>query len=129
LASGVPTYWQSQRQERPSLNFQLRIPRPGTARLHYGGGGGFDGLVRGIYEAGGIDNDNTGFNLAALNKGYINVSAMPDTRARSGLGGRGRVMGAAQPGGRRLFRDLSVPTVMSWPRDDQTATAVRDQVG
>jgi len=69
-ASGVvPTYCRVSAKIEPSLNFQLRIPAAWNGKLHYGGGGGFDGLVRrGIYRRAATDNDNHGLNLAALNK-------------------------------------------------------------
>lgn len=114
-ASGpVPRYCKVSARIEPALNYEMRIPESWNGKLHYGGGGGFDGLVRGFNEWGGTDNDNHGLNLAALNQGYINIA--------SDAGHKGQIPGVefldaswvpGNPAAERLYADLSVPTVMS----------------
>ena len=100
-ASGaVPTYCMASGNIAPSLNFQLRLPQMWNGKLHYGGGGGYNGVIPGL----------SGNNLAALNLGYATVSS------DSGHQG-GNVFSAAfalnDPVAAQLFGSLSVPTVMS----------------
>ena len=100
-ASGAtPTYCAASGTIAPSLNFQMRLPQKWNGKLHYGGGGGYNGLIPGL----------TGYNLAALNMGYATVSS------DSGHQG-GNVFSAAfalnDPFAAQLFGSLSVPTVMS----------------
>ncbi len=100
-ASGaVPTYCMASGTIAPSLNFQLRLPQTWNGKLHYGGGGGYNGAIPGL----------NGNNLAALNLGYATVSS------DSGHQG-GNVFSAAfalnDPFAAQLFGSLSVPTVMS----------------
>lgn len=62
-ASGaVPTYCKVSGKIAPSLNFEMRLPQTWNGKLHYGGGGGYNGVIPGL-------------NLAALNMGYANVSS------------------------------------------------------
>ena len=100
-ASGaVPTYCMASGKIAPSLNFQMRLPQTWNGKLHYGGGGGYNGVIPGL----------SGNNLAALNLGYATVSS------DSGHQG-GDVFSAAfalnDPVAAQLFGSLSVPTVMS----------------
>ena len=117
-ASGpVPSYCKVSAKIEPALNYELRIPETWNGKLHYGGGGGFNGFIQAIYDAaggGGTDLDNHGLNLAALKQGYINVS--------SDGGHAGLIPGAeavdaswvaGNPAAERLYADLALPTVMS----------------
>ena len=99
-ASGAtPTYCRVSGTIAPSLNFQMRLPQTWNGKLHYGGGGGYNGSIPGL----------TGYNLAALNQGYATVSS------DSGHQGSGVVAAFAlnDPYAAQLFGSLSVPTVMS----------------
>ncbi|MDB5871684.1 MAG: Feruloyl esterase [Ramlibacter sp.] len=73
----VPKYCNVAATIEPALNLELRIPNSWNGKLHYGGGGGFNGFIQQIYDAagGGTDLDNHGLNLSALKQGYINVSS------------------------------------------------------
>ena len=97
-ASGaVPTYCKVSGNIAPSLNFEMRLPQTWNGKLHYGGGGGYNGVIPGL-------------NLAALNMGYANVSS------DSGHQG-GNVFSADfalnDTNAAQLFGSLSTPTVMS----------------
>ena len=81
----------------PKLNFELRLPAAAAwnGKLHYGGGGGYNGSVPGA-------------NANALNKGFAQVS--------SDSGHQGSALDASfvlgDPQAAELFGNLSVPTVM-----------------
>ena len=97
-ASGAtPTYCKVSGNIAPSLNFEMRLPQTWNGKLHYGGGGGYNGVIPGL-------------NLPALNMGYANISS------DSGHGG-GNVFDASfalnNPTAAQLFGSLSTPTVMS----------------
>ena len=97
-ASGaVPTYCKVSGNIAPSLNFEMRLPQTWNGKLHYGGGGGYNGVIPGL-------------NLAALNMGYADVSS------DSGHQG-GNVFSADfalnDTNAAQLFGSLSTPTVMS----------------
>ena len=97
-ASGaVPTYCKVSGNIAPSLNFEMRLPQTWNGKLHYGGGGGYNGVIPGL-------------NLAALNMGYADVSS------DSGHQG-GNVFSAdfalTDTNAAQLFGSLSTPTVMS----------------
>jgi hypothetical protein len=95
----VPTYCKVAGRLAPALNFQISLPNEWNRKLHYGGGGGYNGAVPGV----------AGTMLAALDKGYVTVAsdsghqaspvdasfALDDTYAA------------------QLFGSLSTPTVMS----------------
>lgn len=116
-ASGVvPTYCKVKALIAPALNFEMRIPQTWNGKLHYGGGGGLNGVIPALYDApggGGTDVDNHGINLAALNQGYINIS--------SDSGHAGKIAGAEpadaswianNPVAERLYAYAALPTVM-----------------
>ena len=97
-ASGaVPTYCKVSGNIAPSLNFEMRLPQTWNGKLHYGGGGGYNGVIPAL-------------NLPALTIGYADVST------DSGHQG-GDVFSAsfALTNGyaAQLFGSLSTPTVMS----------------
>jgi hypothetical protein len=96
-ASGaVPTYCKVNGTIAPKLNFEMRLPQSWNGKLHYGGGGGYNGSIPGL-------------NLNALNQGYAQVSS------DSGHQGSGLDASFAldDPYAAQLFGSLSVPTVMS----------------
>jgi hypothetical protein len=80
----------------PNLHFELRLPQKWNKKLHYGGGGGYNGAIPGP-------------NVAALNQGYAQVSS------DSGHQGSGVDASFAlnDPYAAQLFGSLSVPTVMA----------------
>ena len=81
----------------PKLNFELRLPSLAAwnGKLHYGGGGGYNGSIPGV-------------NANALNKGFAQVS--------SDSGHQGSALDASfvlgDPQAAALFGNLSVPVVM-----------------
>ncbi len=79
----------------PKLNFELRLPRDWNHKLHYGGGGGYNGAIPPV-------------DAPALNAGYAQVSS------DSGHQGSGLDASFAlnDPQAAQLFGSLSVPTVM-----------------
>ncbi|HEY2559320.1 MAG TPA: tannase/feruloyl esterase family alpha/beta hydrolase [Caldimonas sp.] len=113
-ASGpVPSYCKVSAKIEPSLNYEMRIPDGWNGKLHYGGGGGFNGFINGLFDPTG-GHDNNGLNLAALNQGYINVA--------SDGGHAGTIPGAqdvdaswvpGNPAAERQYADLALPTVKS----------------
>ena len=99
-ASGaVPTYCKVNARIDPTLNFELRLPDAWNGKLHYGGGGGYNGSVPAL----------SGPTLNALNKGFATVS--------SDSGHQANVLDASwalnDPYAAQLFGSLSIPTVMS----------------
>jgi feruloyl esterase len=79
----------------PKLNFEIRLPSDWNHKLHYGGGGGYNGAIPPVV-------------APALNAGYAQVSS------DSGHQGSGLDASFAldDPEAARLFGSLSVPTVM-----------------
>ena len=79
----------------PKLNFELRLPTAWNHKLHYGGGGGYNGSIPPVV-------------APALNAGYAQVG--------SDSGHQGDVLDASfalnDPQAAQLFGSLSVPTVM-----------------
>lgn len=79
----------------PQLNFELRLPLRWNQKLHYGGGGGYNGAIPPA-------------SAPALNAGYAQVS--------SDSGHQGNVLDASfalnDPLAAQMFGSLSVPTVM-----------------
>jgi len=91
----APAYCRVQALIAPKLNFELRLPADWNRKLHYGGGGGYNGAIPAV-------------DLNALRQGYAQVS--------SDSGHQGNVLDASfaldDPLARRLFGFESVPTVM-----------------
>ena len=103
-ASGAtPTYCKVAGTIAPSLNFEMRLPDSWNGKLHYGGGGGYNGAIPGL----------SGSTLEALKKGYATVSS------DSGHQGSGLDASFAlnDPYAAQLFGSLSVPTVMSTAKE------------
>lgn len=104
-ASGaVPTYCKVNGTIAPSLNFEMRLPDAWNGKLHYGGGGGYNGAIPAV--------DPT-----VLTKGFATVS--------SDSGHQGSPLSAAfaltDTYAAQLFGSLSVPTVMSAALEAVTA--------
>lgn len=97
--AGVPAYCKVTALIEPKLTFELRLPEAWNGKLHYGGGGGYNGSIP----------DLSGANLNALSRGYANVS--------SDSGHQADVLDASwalnDPQAAQLFGSLSVPTVMA----------------
>ncbi len=79
----------------PKLNFEVRLPRDWNHKLHYGGGGGYNGFIPPV-------------DATALNAGYAQVS--------SDSGHQASALDASfalnDPQAAQLFGSQSVPTVM-----------------
>lgn len=106
-ASGpVPTYCRVNGTLVPSLNFEIRLPDTWNGKLHYGGGGGYNGAIPDI-----------AFSLSALKQGYATVSS------DSGHQGSGvdASFALTDTQAAQLFGSLSVPTVMSATLEAVTA--------
>jgi len=90
----APSYCRVRGLIEPKLNFELRLPKRWNQKLHYGGGGGYNGAIPPANEA-------------ALRQGYAQVS--------SDSGHQGNVLDASfvkdDPLAAQLFGSLSVPTV------------------
>jgi hypothetical protein len=98
-ASGVvPTYCKVNGTLAPSLNFEIRLPDAWNGKLHYGGGGGYNGAIPGLASS-----------LHALRQGYATASS------DSGHQGSGvdASFALTDTYAAQLFGSLSVPTVMS----------------
>lgn len=97
----------------PSLNVEMRLPNSWNGKLHYGGGGGFNGVVQMVHDpVGGQDND--GLNLAALKQGYINISSDGGHKAK--IPGAEAVDASWVPGNptaETLYAGQAIPTVMT----------------
>ncbi|HRH85264.1 MAG TPA: tannase/feruloyl esterase family alpha/beta hydrolase [Rubrivivax sp.] len=94
-APAVPEYCKVTAQIAPKLNFEMRLPVSWNGKLHYGGGGGFNGSIPAA--------DNS-----ALNQGYVDVSSDSGHTGTSALDGS---FALGDPVALRLFSRLSVPTV------------------
>jgi hypothetical protein len=90
----LPEYCRVRGLIEPKLNFELRLPTKWNRKLHYGGGGGYNGAIPPV-------------NVAALSQGYAQVS--------SDSGHQGSALDASfvvnDPQAAQLFGSLSVPTV------------------
>ena len=64
-ASGaIPTYCKVNGTLAPKLNFEIRLPDAWNGKLHYAGGGGYNGFIPGV-----------AFALNALKQGYAIASS------------------------------------------------------
>jgi hypothetical protein len=90
----APAYCRVRGLVAPKLNFELRLPKRWNRKLHYGGGGGYNGAIPPA-------------TLPALRQGYAQVS--------SDSGHQGSALDASfvfnDPQAAQLFGSLSVPTV------------------
>lgn len=114
--AAVPKYCNVAFSIQPSLNVEMRIPNQWNGKLHYGGGGGFNGFIQQIFDpngGGASDADNHGLNLAALKQGYINIS--------SDGGHKGKIPTAeavdaswvpGNPAAEKLYAGEAIPAVM-----------------
>ncbi len=93
--SGLVEYCKVTGLIAPALNFELRLPTAWNHKLHYGGGGGYNGAIPPV-------------TAPALNAGYAQVS--------SDSGHQGSALDASfalnDSQAAQLFGSLSVPTVM-----------------
>jgi hypothetical protein len=106
-ASGAtPTYCKVNGTLAPQLNFEIRLPDAWNGKLHYAGGGGYDGSI-----------PDLSFSVNALRQGYATAS--------SDSGHQGSVLDASfalnDTTAAQLFGSLSVPTVMSTAIEAVTA--------
>jgi hypothetical protein len=103
----APTYCKVNGTILPSLRFELRLPDAWNKKLHYAGGGGYNGAITEL----------SGAPLDALKKGYATVS--------SDSGHQGNVLDASfalnDAYAAQLFGSLSIPTVMSTAIEAVTA--------
>lgn len=103
-SGGVPAYCKVNGTIGASLNFELRLPDDWNGKLHYGGGGGYNGSIPAV-------------STDALLKGYVSVS--------SDSGHQGSPLSAdfalTDTFAAQLFGSLSVPTVMSTALEAVTA--------
>jgi feruloyl esterase len=107
-ASGaVPTYCKVNGTILPSLRFEMRLPDTWNGKLHYGGGGVYNGSIPGL----------TGTTLAALKQGYSTVSSDSGHQAN----GLDASWALNDPVAAQLFGNLSIPTVMSTALEAVTA--------
>jgi feruloyl esterase len=96
----LPEYCRVRGLIEPKLNFELRLPRDWNRKLHYGGGGGYNGSIPPV-------------NVGALQKGFAQVSS------DSGHQGSGLDASFVQddPLAAAQFGFLSVPTVTATAHD------------
>jgi Tannase and feruloyl esterase len=103
----TPPYCRVRALIAPKLNFELRLPTEWNRKLHYGGGGGYNGAIPPV-------------DLNALRQGYAQVS--------SDSGHQGNVLDASfvqnDALAARQFGSESVPDVMA-PPGAASAFAVR----
>ncbi len=105
-ASGdVPLYCKVQGKIGPSLNFEMRLPDQWNGRLHYIGGGGYNGSIPPLT---GPD-AHSRLPLVALKRGFVTIA--------SDSGHQGSSVDASfalnDPVAAELYGSLSVPTVMA----------------
>jgi len=98
----VPAYCEVSAHIDPSLNFQIRLPEGWNGKLHYEGGGGFDGIIPAA-------------NQNALQKGFATVSS---DSGHTGAGTSALAAGVDaswalnNPNGVDLFGARAIPLVM-----------------
>jgi feruloyl esterase len=97
--AATPTYCKVTGTLAPRLNFELRLPDSWNRKLHYGGGGGYNGSILALF----------GPTLTALKKGYATVNS--DSGHQASLYDASFALN--DPHAAQLFGYLSVPTVMS----------------
>jgi hypothetical protein len=106
-ASGaIPTYCKVNGTLAPKLNFEIRLPDAWNGKLHYAGGGGYNGAIPDVAQS-----------LSALKQGYATASS------DSGHQGSGvdASFALTDTYAAQLFGSLSVPTVMSTAIEAVTA--------
>jgi feruloyl esterase len=91
----VPDYCKVTAVIAPKLNFEMRMPLTWNGKLHYSGGGGFNGSIPAA-------------DTNALSQGYVDVSSDSGHTGSSSLDGS---FALNDPAALRLFSRLSVPTV------------------
>lgn len=102
----VPTYCKVNGTLAPKLNFEIRLPDSWNGKLHYAGGGGYNGSI-----------PDVALSLSALRQGYATAS--------SDSGHQGNLLDASfaltDPAAAQLFGSMSVPTVMATAIEAVTA--------
>jgi feruloyl esterase len=99
----VPAYCKVSAKIEPALLFEMRIPETWNGKLHYEGGGGFNGTILPVETVSG------GPILTALQAGYITVTS--DSGHQGAISDASWAIG--NPLARRLFASESTPTVMA----------------
>jgi feruloyl esterase len=97
--AATPTYCKVNGTIAPKLNFELRLPDTWNGKVHYGGGGGYNGAIPALF----------GPTFAALKKGYATVSSDSGHHASP----YDASFALNDPQAAQLFGSLSVPTVMA----------------
>lgn len=105
-AGAVPTYCKVNALIAPALNFEMRIPNTWNGKLHYAGGGGFNGFIRPV-------DDGEIPILAALNRGYVTVASDSGHVGShfTGIPYLDASWAIGNPLAEELYGSLSVPTV------------------
>ncbi len=102
----APTYCKVNGTLAPKLNFEIRLPDSWNGKLHYAGGGGYNGSI-----------PDVALSLSALRQGYATAS--------SDSGHQGNPLDASfaltDPAAAQLFGSMSVPTVMATAIEAVTA--------
>ncbi len=102
----TPTYCKVNGTLAPKLNFEIRLPDSWNGKLHYAGGGGYNGAIPGV-----------ALSASALKQGYATAS--------SDSGHQGNLLDASfaltDPTAAQLFGSLSIPTVMATAIEAVTA--------
>lgn len=106
MQAGTPAYCKVQGLISPSLRFELRLPERWNGKLHFWGGGGYNGFVQPLTGA----NANAQRPLVALKAGYATVSTDSGHQSASN---RDASFALNDAHAAELFGSLAVPTVMS----------------
>lgn len=104
-SADVPEYCKVSGKIGTSLNFEMRLPNQWNGRLHYWGGGGYNGSIPPLT---GPD-ANSRLPLVALESGFITVSSDSGHQGSSLDASFARSDTVAA----RMYGSLSVPTVMA----------------